>query len=132
MAGGGRRVCVSIASDDGETVKLGHFGDARWYLHYVYEDGGWRLVRRVENPYRGEHEHHHHRHGGEGEEEEHGGKREKIYMLNRECDAIVATAFGPGGGEYMERRGLRVFRVKPRTRVEEALRMVEEALGLRG
>ena len=130
-----RRICVSVASDDGEKVKLGHFGDARFYLHYAWEDGGWRLVRKIENPYRGEHHHehgeeeeeeHHHHHHGHG----HGGKREKIYELNKDCTAIVATAFGPGGGEYMERRGLKVIKVKPWTTVEEALRIAARELGL--
>lgn len=127
------RICVSIATDDEKTVKLGHFGDARLYLHYVYDGGVWRLERRVENPFRG---HHHHEHGEEEEEHGHhhghghGGKREKIYELNRDCNAIVTTAMGPGGQEFMESRGLKVVKVKPRTTIEEALRMVEEALGL--
>jgi len=120
-------VCVAVPSDDGETVKLGHFGDAAFYLFYEWGGDGWRLRRRVENPYRGEH---HHGHDEEGEEEK--GKRKGILELIRECDVVVSVAFGPGGKEFMERRGKRVVMVKPRTRIVDALRRVEEELGLRG
>ncbi|KSW11552.1 hypothetical protein CF15_01575 [Pyrodictium occultum] len=118
-----------MATDDGERVKLGHFGDARYYLHYVRcGSEGWRLERRVENPYasRGHGSEEHGEHGGKG----HGGKRAKILELNRGCNAIVATALGPGGREFMEKHGLRVIIVRPYTSIEEALRRAEEELGL--
>ncbi len=115
-------ICVSVPTDDGKMVKLGHFGDARYYLHFVYEGGEWRLLRRVENPYAG-----HHHHGGE--EEEH-GKRPRILELQKGCTAVVATAFGPGGEDYMRKHGLVVVKVRPRTSVEEALREAEKLLGL--
>lgn len=119
-------VCVAIATDDGERVKIGHFGDAKFYLHYVRGEDGWRLVRRVENPYAGHghgHGHHgHHEHGGHRDEE----KRRRILELNRGCTHIVATAMGPGGKEFMESHGVRVVLVKPRTSIEEALSIVEE------
>ena len=118
MAG---RVCVAVPTDDGVYVKLGHFGDGKYYYHYVYENGEWRLVRRIENPFAGQHS------LGEEEDEE-TGKRPKIYEMNRECTHIIAVAFGPGGAEFMEKRGLKVFRVKPRTKIEDALRMLEEKL----
>jgi len=128
-----RAVCVSIPTDDEETVKLGHFGDARLYLHFVYVPGeGWRLARRVENPYTGHHHHHHHHHGHHGHGRGEEGKRAKIVALQEGCTAIVAVAFGPGGEEYMERRGLRVVKVPPRASIEDALRAAEEALGLQG
>ncbi len=98
---------------------MGHFGDARYYHHYVYEGGGWRLERRVENPYAGLHER------GGGEEPV---KRPKILELIRDCTHIVATAFGPGGQEFMEKHGLKVVKVRPGTTIEEALRIVEEKL----
>ena len=114
------RICVAVPTDDGVYVKLGHFGDGRYYYHYVYEGGEWKLVRRIENPYAGQH--------SRGEEDEEESKRPKIYEMNRECTYIVAVAFGPGGEEFMKRRGLRVVRVKPRTRIDEALRQVEQLL----
>ena len=81
-----REICVSVPTDDGEIVKLGHFGDAKYYYHYVKEiNGEWSLRRIVENPYTGQHEH--------GDEEE-SRKRPRIYELNKECTYIVATAFG--------------------------------------
>ncbi len=117
------RICVSIPTDDEKTVKLGHFGDARLYLHYVYDPEArtWRLERKVENPYAGEHHH---------EEDEEHSKRPRILALQEGCNVIVAVAFGPGGEEYMKRRGIVVVRVRPRTGMDEALRRVEEALGL--
>jgi len=120
-----KQVCVAIATDDGQRVKIGHFGDARYYLHYVREEDGWRLIRRVENPYAG-HEHHHHGHHGGHRHER---KRRRILELNHDCTHLVATAFGPGGKEFMESQGLRVVIVKPGTTVGEALSIVEEMLG---
>jgi predicted Fe-Mo cluster-binding NifX family protein len=114
-------ICVSIPTDDGKTVKLGHFGDGRYYYHYVYENGAWRLVRVVENLYAGEHEH-------GSEEDEENSKRPKIFELNKGCTHIVAVAFGPGGQEFMEKRGLRVIRVRPRTSIEDALKAIEAGL----
>ncbi|BEP16880.1 hypothetical protein PYJP_02320 [Pyrofollis japonicus] len=114
-------VCVSIPTDDGKIVKLGHFGDGRYYYHYMYENGAWRLVRVVENPYAGEHDHN-------MEKDEENSKRPKIFGLNKGCTHIVAVAFGPGGQEFMEKRGLRVIRVRPRTGIEDALKIVETNL----
>ncbi len=114
------RVCV--ATDDGVKVKIGHFGDAAYYL--IYDVGPERitLVARLENPYRGRHEH--------GEEAEERGKRKAIVEMlkSKGCEAIVATAFGPGGKEYMEKSGLRVYTVKPGTEVWEALREIQSSL----
>jgi predicted Fe-Mo cluster-binding NifX family protein len=109
-------VCVSIPSDDKVHVKVGHFGDGKYYLHYRVTPEGWTLARVVENPYAGEH--------STDEEEEEKGKRPRIYEMNSGCHVIVATFFGPGGEDFMSRRGLRVVRVKPGTTVEEALSMV--------
>jgi predicted Fe-Mo cluster-binding NifX family protein len=116
-----KRICVTIPTDDGVYVKLGHFGDGKYYYHYMYENGSWKLVRKVENPYAGQH-------AFEEEEDEEASKRPKIYEMNKECTHIVAVAFGPGGAEFMQKRGLRVIRVKPRTTIDQALKIVEEHL----
>jgi predicted Fe-Mo cluster-binding NifX family protein len=116
------RVCITIPTDDGKTVKLGHFGDGKYYYHYVYDSGEWKLVRKVENPYAGEH--------STEEEDEEKSKRPKIFEMNKECTHIVAVAFGPGGAEFMERRGLKVIRVRPRTSISEALEIAKRELGL--
>ncbi len=107
-------VCVAVATDNCLEVKKGHFGDARFYAHYSWDPRRktWNLVRLAENPYAGEHE---------GEEK---GKRPRICEMNRECDFIVATFFGPGGREFMESRGLKVVQVKPGTSVLDALKLV--------
>ena len=112
-------ICVSVPTDDGKIVKLGHFGDAKYYYHYAKgADGKWILKRIVGNPYAGQHEH--------GDSEEESTKRPRIYELNKDCTCIVATAFGPGGQQFMERRGLQVVKVKPRTTIEEALSLINE------
>lgn len=49
----------------------------------------------------------------------------RIYEPNRGYSAIVATALGPGGVEFMKMHGLIVVRVKPRTTIRKAL---EEAI----
>ncbi len=64
------------------------------------------------------------------EEDEESSKRPKIFEMNSNCTHIVATAFGPGGSEYMEKRGLKVIKVKPKTRIEEALNLIREQEGL--
>ncbi len=111
------RVRVCVATDDGIKVKIGHFGDAAYYLVYDVEDDKITLVERVENPFRGHHEH--------GEEAEKGKRPRIVELLKRHgCEAIVATAFGPGGREYMERSGLRVYTVKPGTEIWDALRAI--------
>ena len=111
------RVCV--ATDDGIKVKIGHFGDAAYYLVYDVTRDSIRMVKRLDNPYRGSHEH--------GEEAEKGKRRNIIEMLKKEgCEAVVSTAFGPGGKEAMERSGLRVYIVKPGTEVWEALRAIQK------
>jgi len=115
-------VCVCVPTDDEKTVKLGHFGDAKYYLHFVKESDKWKLVKRVENPFKEEHEHEH----------EHGvkEKRVKIVDLNKDCDVFVYTVFGPGGEEFMKKVGKKVINVKPKTTIDEALEEVEKALRL--
>ena len=114
------RVCVSIPTDDGLKVKTGHFGDGRYYFHYTYNGRRWILDRVVENPFAGEHEH--------GEER---GKRPRIRELNKECNYIVASSFGPGGEEFMEKSGFTVVKVSPGTLLLEALRYVEGLVSCR-
>ncbi len=115
-------VCVVVPTDDGKTVKLGHFGDAKYYYHYTYEGGKWKLVEVVENPFKEEEEHEH----------EHATmkKRKEILRINENCDVFVYTVFGPGGEEFMKKHGKKVVRVKPKTSIEDALKMVETELSL--
>jgi predicted Fe-Mo cluster-binding NifX family protein len=123
-AGGKGEVCVAIPTDDGLTVKLGHFGDGKFYFHYVYRNGRWLLKRCIENPYAGHHSH------DEAEEEK--GKRPKILAMQQGCDVLVAVAFGPGGEEFMKKHGLKVVKVKPRTTIKDALEEAARMLGLAG
>lgn len=110
------RLCIVVGTDDGKYVKVGHFGDSRYYYYYRVEDGSVSLLKVVENPYVGIHGHHGHR--GHG-------KREKIYELIKECNVIIATFFGPGGEAFMNEHGIRVFRVEPGASIEEALKALQ-------
>ena len=109
-------VCVVVPTDDGKTVKLGHFGDAKRYLHFVKTEEGWKLVREIPNPYAEEEEHVHNTLE----------KRKKILEINKDCNIFVYTFFGPGGEKFMKENGKSVLQVKPKTTIEEALRKVEE------
>ena len=107
--------CISVATDDGIKVKIGHFGDAKYYFHYVLDDKQRPvLIKVIENVYKDD-EGHHHQHG-------HEEKRKKIHLLNKYCQTIVTTFLGPGGEEYMKNHGIKVVKVKPGTRIEEALK----------
>ena len=109
--------CTSIATDEGIKVKIGHFGDAKYYFHYVLDNTQKPvLVKVVENIYK-DNEGHHHHHG-------HGEKRKKIHSLNKDCKIIVTTFLGPGGEEYMKQHGIQVVKAQPGTRIEEALKQV--------
>ena len=123
MANGETRVCAAVPTDDEETVKLGHFGDARLYHFYQWTGNGWKLIRKVENPYAGEHHHEE-----EGEEK---GKRRRILELIQDCNIVVSVAFGPGGKQAMEKAGKKVVMVPPRTTITEALNRAAETLGLK-
>ncbi len=110
---------VCVPTDDGRYVKVGHFGDAKYYYHFLFDGSSWKLVRKIVNPYTGQHV------LNDYEESE---KRGKIYEMNKECDYIVAVAFGRGGQRFMEERGLNVVKVRPKTTLEDALRNVEEVI----
>jgi len=101
------RIIVS-ATRDGR-VYPGHFGDAEVFLYYRLVGGECVMEGSRENPYRGEHEH------------GHGGKRERIAGLLGDVQAIVTAAMGPGGREFFEERGVRVYRARPGAPVAEAL-----------
>ncbi|ALU12101.1 hypothetical protein EYM_00225 [Ignicoccus islandicus DSM 13165] len=111
-------VCVVVPTDDGKTVKLGHFGDAKKYLHYVKTEDGWKVVKEIPNPYSEEEEHVHNTLE----------KRKEILRLNNDCDVFVYTFFGPGGEKFMKEHGKIVVHVDPKTTIEEALRKVEQIL----
>jgi len=102
-------VIVVIPTDDCKKVKVGHFGDARYYLFYEVKDKP-RLLKKIENPYK-------------DIEEEHGTsrKREKILELIKDADIVVYTFFGPGGEEFMVKHGKTPIRVNPGEGIDEVL-----------
>ena len=129
-AAGETRVCAAVPTDDGETVKLGHFGDARLYHFYQWTGNGWKPIRKVENPYAGEH-HHDDEHGHHENHHGHSGKRRRILELIRDCNVVISVAFGPGGKQAMEKAGKKVVTVHPRTTITEALNKAAQTLGLK-
>ncbi len=120
MIMGSAVMIVVIASDDGLKIKLGHFGDAKYYLIYDISSNKPCLIKKVENPFREEEKH------------VHGvtGKRKKIVTFLRkfgDLKAVASTFFGPGGEEFFIKQGIRTFKFKPNTNVEEALKHIMEA-----
>ncbi len=109
---------VAVATDDGEKVRLGHFGDAAYYYIYRVDESSTVLEKRIENPERRRGEHVH------GEE----GKRRRLLKLLEGVDAVVSTFYGPGGTGFFEKHGVVPVSVKPGTSIEEALRVAAEAL----
>lgn len=107
-------LCVAIPTDDGNYVKIGHFGDAKYYYHYVMRNGSWILRKKVANPYTGMHE----------LDENESGKREKIFLLNKACSHIAAVFFGKGGEEFMREKGFSIVKVPPKTTVDDVLKRI--------
>ncbi len=115
--------CIAIATDDGETVKLGHFGDAEKYLLYKYDSGKREFVKigEVVNIVKEEEEEHHHNDPR---------KARKILELLQPwgCKYFVSTAMGPRSKKFLEENGIVPVFVRPRTSIEDALKHVKELL----
>ncbi len=112
-------LCIAIATDDGKTVKLGHFGDAEKYLLYKYDEKEGKLVKmgEVENTVKEEEEEH-----------EHNDPRKagKILELLKpwNCKYFVSTAMGPRSREFLESQGVIPVFVKPYTTIDDAVKQV--------
>ncbi len=116
-------LCIAIATDDGKTVKLGHFGDARKYLLYKYDEKEGKIVKigEVENTVREEEEEHQHNDPR---------KARKILGLLKpwSCKYFVSTAMGPRSREFLETRGIIPVFVKPYTTINDAVKYVLELI----
>ncbi len=117
------KICITIPTDEGLFVKIGHFGDAKYYFHYtIGKRDKYILEKIIINPYKEDEEEEHHH--------EDPKKRRHIFELNKDCNILTATFFGAGGEEFMKKHGLRVVKVKPKTTILEALETVCKETGL--
>ncbi len=115
--------CIAIATDDGKTVKLGHFGDAEKYLLYKYDNEKKEVMKigEVANIVKEEEEEHYHNDPR---------KARKILELLKPwgCKYFVSTAMGPRSRKFLEENGIVPVFVKPRTTIEDALSYVKSIL----
>ncbi len=113
--------CIAIATDDGKTVRLGHFGDAEKYLLFKYDEEGNDFVKigEVENTVKEEEEEHHHNDPR---------KARKILELLKpwDCKYFVSTAMGPRSKRFLEENGIVPVFVRPYTSIDEALEHVKQ------
>ena len=74
---------VALGTDDGKTLRKGHFGDSERFLLYELKDDSWQLLREIPN--------------SSPEEKQHGDPRkaERISSLLAEADVLLAHAMGP-------------------------------------
>ena len=105
---------IAVATDDGATVRRGHFGDALRYA--IYEDG--RLLELRENPYTDE----------KLDITEHNDPRKAalIGQLLADCQVLVGSSHGRKNAERLRARGMRFVKVPWGTPLEDAVRRALE------
>jgi len=104
-------VRIAVATDDGETVRCGHFGDAEYFYIYKLENGPLLLKKRKNLV--------------KDMEEEHNSpeKARKVLKLLEDCGILVAHSMGLKGREFLENDNKRPYLLKRKNvKIEEALR----------
>ncbi len=112
---------IAVATDDCKVVRFGHFGDAEMYEIFEYEDGDFKLVKTMENPYTDEKlgitDHNDPR------------KAALIHDLLKDCDVFVGHSMGMRNRKLLEEKGILMVALKKKNvPIEEALKIaLEEA-----
>ena len=104
-------VRIAVATDDGETVRCGHFGDAEYFYIYKLENGPLLLKKRKNLV--------------KDMEEEHNSpeKARKVLKLLEYCDILIAHSMGLKSREFLENDNKRPYLLKRKNvKIEEALR----------
>jgi len=107
-------VKIAIATDDGETVRFGHFGGAEYFYIYKLENEPLLLEKRKNLV--------------KDMEEEHNspGKARKVLKLLEDCDILIAHSMGLKSREFLEKNNKKPYLLKKKNvKIEEA---IEEAL----
>ncbi len=102
---------IAIATDDGKTVRRGHFGDAASYM--IYDEHG-KLIEERRNPYTDE---------ALGIKAHDVPEKAKLIdQLLSDCTVLVGSAHGKKNMQRLEAVGKRFVKVPPGTPIQDALK----------
>ncbi len=106
----------AVATDDGETLRFGHFGDAKRYMIYEYKDGEFVFLTERENPYTDE------KLGIEKHDD--ARKAGLIKDLLQDVDVFVGHSMGRQNRERLRKQGKKMVPLlKKNITIEEALKL---------
>jgi len=114
---------IAIATDDGNTVRFGHFGDAEQYLIYEIDpEGNAFLVTKRDNPYIDDPTSPHRQHNQPE-------KAGKILELLHDCRVFVGHSMGTKNRQILQAHGVLPLALRRRNvPVAEALTLAKQAL----
>jgi len=114
---------IAIATDDGNTVRFGHFGDAEQYLIYEIDAAGnTLLITKRGNPYIDDPTSPHQQHNQPE-------KAGKILELLHDCRVFVGHSMGNKNRQILQAHGILPLALRRRNvPVAEALTIAEQAL----
>ena len=111
----------AVATDDGKTLRFGHFGDAEKYMIYEYKDSNFVFLEERENPYTDE------KLGINRHDDE--KKAGLIKELLRDVDVLVGHSMGRRNRERLKKQGKKMIPLlKKNISIEEALKLALEKL----
>jgi len=118
-----RKLRIAVATDDGKTMRFGHFGDALEYHIFDYEDGRLTFVETRKNLLTDE---------ALGiEEHDNPMKARMMREQLSDCDVFVGHSMGLKNRRKLEEMGVKMIPlVKKGLSIEEALKRALEKLGL--
>lgn len=112
----------AVATDDGKTLRFGHFGDAEKYHIYEYKNGEFVFLEERENPYTDE------KLGINKHDDE--KKAALVKELLRDVDVFVGHSMGRRNRERLEKMGKKMLPLlKKDISIKEALLLALEKLG---
>ncbi len=112
---------IAVATDDGKTVRFGHFGDAEMYYIFDYEDGVFKFVEKRINEYTDE---------KLGIEEHNNPEKAKLIKnLLSDCQVFVGHSMGLQNRKLLEKRGIKMIPLyKKGVSIEDALKKVMDEI----
>ncbi len=116
---GGFIMRIAVATDDGKTVRFGHFGDAEMYFIFDYENGEFKFVEKRINDYTDE---------KLGIEEHNNPEKAKLIKnLLSDCQVFIGHSMGLQNRKLLEKRGIKMIPLYKRgVLIEDALKMVKD------
>ena len=91
---------IAIATDDGITLRFGHFGDAKFFHIYEKQGDNFKLVEVRNNPFLDEDDAHVHNDQR---------KAQKILDFLSDCEVFVAHSMGIKSRNYLEKKGIKAI-----------------------